>query len=59
MSTLTRRLQQVANIVRDGALPGELAESFEVLRIINPAMSQRVGRALALARLAAAKNRTA
>lgn len=28
MSTLARRLEQVANIVRDGTLPGELAESF-------------------------------
>jgi hypothetical protein len=59
LSTSARRVEQVANIVRDGTLLGELAELFEVLRITNPAMSQRVGRALALARLAIAKNRTA
>jgi hypothetical protein len=47
MSTLARRLEQVANIVRDGALLGELAESFEVLKL-NSALSQRLGRAIAL-----------
>jgi hypothetical protein len=55
MSTLARRLEQVANIVRVGTLLAELAESFEVLKLINSALSQRLGRAIALARLGAAK----
>jgi hypothetical protein len=55
MSTLARRLEQVANIVRDGTLLGELAESLEVLKLINSALSERLGRAIALARLGAAK----
>jgi hypothetical protein len=59
MSTLARRLEQVANIVRDGAFLGELADLFEVLKIINSSMSQRLGRAIALAKLGAARNRAA
>ena len=58
-STLVRRLEQVANIVRNGALLSELADLFEVLKIINSSMSQRLGRAIALAKLGAAKNRAA
>jgi hypothetical protein len=55
---LARRLEQVANIVRDGTLLGELAELFEVLKIINSALTQRLGPAIALARLGAAKSWT-
>jgi hypothetical protein len=59
MSTLARRLEQVANVVRNPALLGELADLFEDLKTINPSLSALLGRAIALAKLGASKTRAA
>jgi hypothetical protein len=58
-ATLARRLEQAASIIRNEALLGEIANLFEALKLINPAISQRLGRAIALAKLGASKAQAA
>jgi hypothetical protein len=50
---LAKRLEQVAFIVKDRSLLVEIGEYLDTLKLIDPALEERLGRAMAMAKLGA------